>query len=309
MKEEEERRACELFYASAVANATSDEEELAIALQLLEAAQRGQVPNDTGTGLIYAQAGDLPVDADWMVDGQEARQKKQRLRQIALVAGGLLVAILFIIITGSGGGKGRATPTPAITGQSQLRQVLIATLTLTPAPATPTSTGTPTPIPSLTPTSSPVPAREVEVRAPVPTLEPGAVVPVSLEIADRYYPIVPTTLRDDDWAYVTDPTRISWLTGSYVNLILGLPYSTANLDLMATTLHISDTLTLRNNVAGVNHYQIAGRQSVSIYEIEALAQRRAGLTLVLVGGNDENADSRLVIWAIPQTGKEGITAP
>ena len=33
--------------------------------------------------------------------------------------------------------------------------------------------------------------------------------------------------------------------------------------------------------------------------IEALGQRRAGLTLVLLGGNEESPDRRLVIWAVP----------
>ena len=81
-------------------------------------------------------------------------------------------------------------------------------------------------------------------------------------MAGQYFPIVPTTLRDDAWAYVTDPGQISWLAGSYVNVVLGLPYSEANLDLLATTVGISDTLTLRNNVAGVNTYRVVEREHV-----------------------------------------------
>ncbi len=83
-------------------------------------------------------------------------------------------------------------------------------------------------------------------------------VPVSLEIAGRYFPVVPTGLRDGSWAYVTEPGQVSWLAGSTVNVVLGLPYTADNLDLLATTLALSDTLTLRNNVAGTNHYHRRG---------------------------------------------------
>ena len=297
--EDRDLEICETYYRSAVAHAVSDDDELEIAQGLLEAAQRGQVPNDSGTGLIYAQVGELPVDADWMVGGRGQSGQKQQMRQIALIAGGLLAAIIFIILTSSGGGGKKTDTTPAPTEVSQVRPISIATQTLTPLPATITPTPSSTPTPTITPSPSPVPAKEIEVKPVVPTLEPGAVVPVSLETGGRFFPIALTTLRDDVWAYDQDPNKISWLVGSYVNIILGLPYSTDNLALMATTLKISDTLTLRNNVAGVNDYQIVSRQSVSIYEIEALAQRRAGLTLVLIGGNDESADSRLIIWAVP----------
>ena len=130
-------------------------------------------------------------------------------------------------------------------------------------------------------------------------LEPGAVVPVSLEIAGRYFAVVPTTLRDDTWAYLPDPGRVSWLAGSYVNVVLGLPYTAENLDLVTATLALSDTLTLRSSVGGANTYQVVERGTASVYEIEALSQRRAGLTLVLLGGNEESPDRRIVVWAVP----------
>jgi len=134
---------------------------------------------------------------------------------------------------------------------------------------------------------------------------------VSLEIAGRYLPVVPTALREDAWAYLPDPDKVSWLAGSYVNVVLGLPYTDENLALVAGTLRstafsavaLSDTITVRTSVAGTNHYRVAERLQVGIYEIEALSQRRAGLTLVLLGGNEEASnerpDRRLIIWAVP----------
>jgi hypothetical protein len=167
---------------------------------------------------------------------------------------------------------------------------------VTPTP-TATATSTPTPLPTQTPT--PATPKEVEVKPEPVKLEPGAVIPVSLEVAGRYFAVVPTTLRDEAWAYLPDPGRISWLAGSYVNVVLGLPYTADNLDLLTSGPALSDTLTLRTSVGGANAYQVVERKSVGVYEIEALSQRRAGLTLVLVGGNEESPDKRIVVWAVP----------
>jgi len=127
---------------------------------------------------------------------------------------------------------------------------------------------------------------------------------------DSYFPVVPTGLRDGSWAYVTDPGQVSWLAGSTVNVVLGLPYTSDNLDLLASTLALSDTITLRNNVAGMNRYLVVDRRQADVYAIEVLRQRRAGMTLVLLGGSDESPDRRLVIWAIPvETREEVIATP
>jgi len=153
------------------------------------------------------------------------------------------------------------------------------------------------------------------------------VVPVSLEIAGRYFPVVPTGLRDDHWAYMTEPDQVSWLAGSYVNVLLGLPYTQQNLDLLASTLTVSDTqttsatpaangtsaansvLALRNSVGGINRYRVVERHLVDVYAIEVLGQRRAGLTLVLLGGNNENPNRRLVVWAVPIEIGEEVNQP
>jgi hypothetical protein len=84
-----------------------------------------------------------------------------------------------------------------------------------------------------------------------------------------------------------------------VNVILGLPYTAESSSLLASTLAMSDTITLRNNVAGANHYRVVERGYVDVYANEVFSQRRAGLTLVLLGGNDESPDRRLVVWAVP----------
>ena len=297
MSHDEERQLCEQYYSRAIAGTATDEEELAIALDLLERAEKGFVVNDAGTGLIYISEPDLPVDAECLVEEETPRQRlRQALPGIAVLIAG---AILILLFSGGGGG---ATPTPTVTVTTAA--IYLPTMTLTPIPTTPvtptpaaTATATPTPLPTETPT--PASPKEVEVKPEPVKLEPGAVIPVSLEIAGRYFAITPTTLRDDTWAYLPDQGRISWLAGSYVNVVLGLPYSADNLELVTTTLVLSDTLTLRTSVGGANTYQVVERRSVGVYEIETLSQRRAGLTLVLLGGNEESSDKRLTVWAVP----------
>lgn len=304
MSNDEERQLCEQYYSRAIAGTATDEEELAIALDLLERAEKGFVVNDAGTGLIYISEPDLPVDAECLMDDDTPGQ---RLRQ-ALPGLAILVAAAILALLLSGGDGGKATPTPTVTVTAAA--VHLPTMTLTPAPGTPvtpapTATPTHTVVATATtapaPTGTPTPAtpKEVEVKPEPVKLEPGAVVPVSLEIAGRYFAVVPTTLRDDTWAYLPDPGRISWLAGSYVNVVLGLPYTAENLDLVTAALALSDTLTLRSSVGGANTYQVVERGAAGVYEIEALSQRRAGLTLVLLGGNQESPDRRIVVWAVP----------
>jgi hypothetical protein len=303
MSNDEERQLCESYYSRAIAGAASDEEELAIALALLEGAERGGVVNDAGTGLIYISEPEIAVDADYLLDEETPRQRLRRVWPIV----GAMAAVMLILLVRYGNWGGKVEPTPTLTVTSVA--VHLPTMTLTPIPtapvtATPASTHTPAPTPTSTLTPTPAPAKEVEVKPEPVELEPGAVIPVSLEVAGRYFPVVPTTLRDEAWAYLPDPGQVSWLAGSYVNVVLGLPYSAENLDLVASTLALSDTLTLRSSVAGTNHYQLVERRSVGVYEIEALNQRQAGLTLVLMGGNDENPNSRLILWAVPAENEE-----
>jgi hypothetical protein len=309
MDQTEELELIEQYYRHTVAWAPSDEEALAIAQDLLEKAQRGFVVDDTGDRLIYASDPELPVDAEFLVD--EGALRQQRLRRGLAIVGAFLVALLALLLIYGGDSGSTPAATPVATTPVP---IFLATQTLTPTPtgsstptATPFPTYTPTPTSTPTQTPTPLPPEEVEVKPQPVKLEEGAVVPVSLEIAGRYFPVVPTGLRDDHWAYMTETGQVSWLAGSYVNVLLGLPYTQQNLDLMASSLAISDTLTttsstlvLRNSVGGVNQYQVVDRHLVDVYAIEVLGQRRAGLTLVLLGGNEESPDRRLVIWAVPE---------
>jgi hypothetical protein len=305
MKPEEEQELIAQYYRQEVAAAPSDEEELAIAHELLEKARRGFVVDDTGEDLIYASDPDLPVDAEFLVD--EGVLRKERLRKALPMVGAFLFALLALLLIYGGGTPVEPTPTPTATTSAWM-SIPTQTKTATPT-STATSTPTPTPTATATPTPTALPPEEVEFKPEPLKLDEGAVVPVSLEIAGRYFPVVPTGLRDGNWAYLTEPDQASWLAGSYVNVILGLPFTDGNSDLMASTLNISDTLTLRNNVAGINHYLVTERRHVDLYATEVFRQRRAGLTLVLLGGHEESPGRRLVIWAAPVEERKEVTGP
>ena len=305
MKAEEERELIEQYYRQTVAWAPSDEEALALAQELLEKARRGFVVDDSGEDLIYASDPQLPVDAEFLVDEGELRQ--QRLLKAAPLVGAFLFAVLILYLVYGGSSPSAPLPTPTATVRlwsSIPTQTLTPTATSTPTP-TPTATATPAP----SPTPTPLPPEEVPVKAQPVQLEEGAVVPVSLEVAGQYFDVAPTGLRDGHWAYVTDPDQVSWLAGSAVNIILGLPYTEENRTLLASTLALSDTLTLRNNVAGVNQYRVVERRHVDVYANEVFSQRRAGLTLVLVGGHEEAPGRRLVLWAVLVSDGEEVIAP
>lgn len=303
MQPQQEQELVERFYSQAMAWATSDEQELAVAQELLERARRGFVVNDTGNDLVYVQDPDLPPDADYLIDERPLQQ--ERLRSAAFIVGGLIIAVLAVLFV--------YRPDPragseVATQATDSVPIFLATRTLTPSPtttatptpsATPTPTATSTPRPTPTTTPTPLPPEEIELKPEPVKLEADAVIPISLEIAGRYFPVVPTALRDGTWAYVTEPDQVSWLAGSYANVVLGLPYSADGLTLLAATLSLSDTLTVRNNVGAAHIYQVIERRRVDVYAVEILGQRRAGLTLALLAGSQEDPNRRLVIQAIP----------
>jgi hypothetical protein len=299
-----EHQIVQKYYKLVVTGARSDAEELHRARKMLEGAHKGEVPDDDGDSLCIIEPDlDLPVEADFLL---EEETPQQRLRQaLPLIAAAVLAAIFALFAYG-----GEEKTPPAATASPTPAAITLATRTLTPLPAMPSTTPQPSDTPTITPsplptlTATPAPPEEVEVKPEPVDLEPGAVIPLSIEIAGRYFPIVPTTLRDDAWAYVPDGDRVSWLAGSRVNVVLGLPYDEANQDFLAATLAMSDTLTLRDSVGQARAYRVVERRQVSVYETEVLGQQRVGLTLLLLGGNAEASDHRLAILARPAEEKE-----
>ena len=313
------------YYSAQIAGVTSDEDELLVAEDMLRRAQSGAVPDDAGAKTIVIDPRrKVPLDNPLLVKSAASALRQENLKRFLPLGGLIAAAIIVVSLINRGGGEedaamAAASGTPGGTG------VITGTVTLT---ATPTPTLTPTSVPTPTPfdTATPVPTATV---APTPTdtpsplpnatstpmvieyertpvsVEPSQsmiIWPVSIEIKERIFPVAITGLTDEGrlWGYAPEDNRISWLAGSWVNVILGLPFSFSNLELLES-LEINDPLMIRDNHAVIHRFKISDVRVVEQHQIETLRQKEAGLTLVLLNQNvGEHEGDRLIAKAIPE---------
>jgi hypothetical protein len=151
-----------------------------------------------------------------------------------------------------------------------------ATVVPTPADAAPTAT---TP---ATPTT-------VAVAPPMGDTAQGAL--RTVELAGQTFQVEATEIVPD-WQFSDQPGVASWISGTVINYIVGLPYSAANAalfdrvqpdDLIRLTVATDDVLTFR----------VSDRRRVAKDDTAVLAQDHPGVTLLLVG-EPNTADRALV---------------
>lgn len=316
------------YYSQAIAGVTSDEDELLVAEDMLRRAQSGAVPDDAGAKTIVIDPRrKVPLDNPLLVKSAASALRQENLKRFLPLGGLIAVAIVVVSLINRGGGKeeaamAAASGTPGgtvITGTVTLTATPTLTLTPTSAPTpfntatptatstvTPTPTDTPSPLPNATPVCAdrPTPMVIAYERTPV-SVEPSQsmiIWPVSIEIKERIFPVAITGLTDEGrlWGYAPEDNRISWLAGSWVNVILGLPFSFSNLELLES-LEINDPLMIRDNHAVIHRFKISDVRVVEQHQIETLRQKEAGLTLVLLNQNaGEHKGDRLIAKAIPE---------
>ena len=312
------------YYSAQIAGVTSDEDELLVAEDMLRRAQSGAVPDDAGAKTIVIDPRrKVPLDNPLLVKSAASALRQENLKRFLPLGGLIAVAIIVVSLINRGGGKEEAAMAAA--SGTPGGTVITGTVTLT---ATPTPTLTPTSVPTPTPfdTATPVPTATV---APTPTDTPSSlpnatptpmvieyertpvsvepsqsmiIWPVSIEIKERIFPVAITGLTDEGrlWGYAPEDNRISWLAGSWVNVILGLPFSFSNLELLES-LEINDPLMIRDNHAVIHRFKISDVRVVEQHQIETLRQKEAGLTLVLLNQNvGEHEGDRLIAKAIPE---------
>jgi LysM repeat protein len=308
------------YYSQAIAGVTSDEDELLVAEDMLRRAQSGAVPDDAGAKTIVIDPRrKVPLDNPLLVKSAASALRQENLKRFLPLGGLIAVAIVVVSLINRGGGKeeaamAAASGTPGgtvITGTVTLTATPTPTLTPTSVPtpfdtATPTATVAPTPTdtPSPLPNATPTPMVIAYERTPV-SVEPSQsmiIWPVTIEIKERIFPVAITGLTDEGrlWGYAPEDNRISWLAGSWVNVILGLPFSFSNLELLES-LEINDPLMIRDNHAVIHRFKISDVRVVEQHQIETLRQKEAGLTLVLLNQNvGEHEGDRLIAKAIPE---------
>ena len=306
------------YYSQAIAGVTSDEDELLVAEDMLRRAQSGAVPDDAGAKTIVIDPRrKVPLDNPLLVKSAASALRQENLKRFLPLGGLIAVAIVVVSLINRGGGEEEAAMAAA--SGTPGGTVITGTVTLTATPTlTPTSVPTPfdtaTPVPTATvaptPTDTPSPPPHATPmviayeRTPV-SVEPSQsmiIWPASIEIKERIFPVAITGLTDEGrlWGYAPEDNRISWLAGSWVNVILGLPFSFSNLELLES-LEINDPLMIRDNHAVIHRFKISDVRVVEQHQIETLRQKEAGLTLVLLNQNvGEHEGDRLIAKAIPE---------
>ena len=124
---------------------------------------------------------------------------------------------------------------------------------------------------------------------------PVAVVfPQSLQLPGANYAIVATPLEGTRWPVPAAQQNVAvWIYGTVVNYVVGVPYTTTITSLLAG-LESTDHITLTLSDGGVLVFGSPQARRYPLEDTTPLSQRRPGLTLVVLGGEETD---RLVVQA------------
>lgn len=154
---------------------------------------------------------------------------------------------------------------------------------------------------SGTPTVRATPASPSSPSAPEILLGSGTVpltqtTPSAIEIKGRKFEVVPVEVAKGTWPYQRDSLKgdkAAWVFGTLINYIIGLDHNTSNEELL-TSLTEADTIKMMTLSGRIVTFRYSGRQWVTVDKTDVFRQIRPGLTLVLLGDNN---DQRLVVSA------------
>ena len=146
----------------------------------------------------------------------------------------------------------------------------------------------------------------VETAKPTPTPTPTCVgpncpppvqsplVPKKLYVRDRTFEITPVAVQKGKWPVGTgDDASATWVFGSLVNYLIGLPNNSENKDLLQAVSE-ADAITLELSDGQTVEFKFDAQQLVSPNNEAIFSQQHPGLTLLLLG--DDGAQ-RLVVTA------------
>ncbi|MEM7028977.1 MAG: hypothetical protein AAF629_05250 [Chloroflexota bacterium] len=147
-------------------------------------------------------------------------------------------------------------------------------------------------------TPTPLPTLEAELLADIVDasgVKTDLVVPRTLELGGVSFVVQPVKIKSGDWALPDDERAVSWVYGTVVNYVMGLEGTSENKSLLAN-LQASDEILLRMSTGPAYRFAYADAVRVAPQASEIFRQTRPGLTLVLMGSEDE--DSRIVLRAV-----------
>jgi len=141
------------------------------------------------------------------------------------------------------------------------------------------------------------------VPAPIPTptcvgpncpiAQPGPLVPKKLYVRDRTFDITPVAVQKGKWPVGASDGNATWVFGTLVNYLIGLPNNSENKDLLQA-LSEADQIALELSDGQLVEFKFDAQQLVSPDSEEIFAQHHPGLTLLLLG--DDGAQ-RLMVTA------------
>jgi len=141
------------------------------------------------------------------------------------------------------------------------------------------------------PTPTPIPTC-VGPNCPPPPGKP--LVPQKLYVRDRTFEITPVAVQKGKWPVSTsDDGSATWVFGSLVNYLIGLPNNSENKDLLQAVSE-ADAITLELSDGQTIDFKFDAQQLVSPNDEKIFSQQHPGLTLLLLG---DDAAQRLVVTA------------
>ncbi len=186
--------------------------------------------------------------------------------------------------TQTSGGVGAGTVIPQATNALTALPTNVQGPLTTPTEAASTDTAAP-------PTPSPLPPTVAPTQAAVPIIsDPQQGMLRSVEFAGQTYRVEPTEIVAD-WEFSDQPGVASWITGTVINYIVGLPYNPTNAALFQKAKQ-ADAVRLTVANGQVLTFQVTSIMRVATTNISVMAQDHPGVTLLLLG---EPAADRLTI--------------
>lgn len=158
---------------------------------------------------------------------------------------------------------------------------------------TPSATASATDIPTATasPTATPLALIESDRFIEAGENAHAELYPVQLQLyldenaAPRVFIVQAVTIETTEWRYDPNPDVASWLLGTHIRPVLGLPYSETNAVLLAE-LQSGSLFVLRMNTGLELHFRLSERQLMGREDTSWLRQSSPGLLLTILGESD-----------------------
>ncbi len=213
---------------------------------------------------------------------EQRRSVNLRLVVPAALVGFVLICVVIMLVRNLIGGNENQIGEADMTATA----VMIASL--------PRETPTPTPL-ALEDIDRPIRAGE-DLRDYYPVL---------LEIApsvglSRVFPVQQRAVEIAEWAFEPDPDVASAVLGMVVRPVLGIPYTTSNVEFLAS-LQPGDAIHLRMSTGQTLLFEVSGSERVSRQEVSIFDQAQPGIALVLL---QDPAGDRLVVYGDYPAGQE-----